>query len=276
MIKKYAEQYQPQVERLIKDYPMNWGESGNQTVIALKNEIVVGIGNTYSNNVHPYREYVDLYVDAVERRKGIGQSLLNELVSLSSSKKFQVMLSSKNKAGASFIKANGFQIARKSFTPILPRSKYTLNIDGNISTFNDLTSEKQKEVVKLQMENYRTFHKKINPLNDEITMEQWEEVVFDDIDSEHSCVWLVENKIEAYIICYEGENPETIEIAYVGGRNILQVENYLPFYLSVIKKLETDFRAIEIEADDVDIFAYTLLNQFEYDDSDSWDTYILR
>ena len=36
----------------------------------------------------------------------------------------------------------------------------------------------------------------------------------------------------------------------------------------------TKFKIIEIEADDVDSFAYALLNEFEYETSESWDTYI--
>ncbi len=77
------------------------------------------------------------------------------------------------------------------------------------------------------------------------------------------------------MLCYVGEAPDRFEIAYVGGRDIARLEQYAVFYKQVTNQLIQDFEVVEIEADDIVPYASVLLNNYEYNRSDSWDTYIL-
>lgn len=83
-----------------------------------------------------------------------------------------------------------------------------------------------------------------------------------------------EGTIEAYILCYESEDINSIEIGYIGGKDANKLEEYLTFYKQSLSHLFTKFKIIEIEAEAIDSFAYALLNEFEYETSESWDTYI--
>ena len=78
----------------------------------------------------------------------------------------------------------------------------------------------------------------------------------------------------AYILCYESEDKDSIDIGYVGGKDSRKIEEYLTFYKRALNQLFIEFSTVEIEADNVDPFAYALLNEFEYDKSESWDAYI--
>lgn len=53
------------------------------------------------------------------------------------------------------------------------------------------------------------------------------------------------------------------------------MNQYLSFYRNVTHQLLAQFETVSIEADNVDPFAFALLNAFNYDESDSWDAYIL-
>ena len=92
------------------------------------------------------------------------------------------------------------------------------------------------------------------------------------------CIALLLIKIDSHINvtcdCYESEDKDSIDIGYVGGKDSRKIEEYLTFYKRALNQLFIEFSTVEIEADNVDPFAYALLNEFEYDKSESWDAYI--
>ena len=98
----------------------------------------------------------------------------------------------------------------------------------------------------------------------------------DGLDVDYSFVLLKDSKVEAYLLSYEGENDKEIEIGYIGGRNPLLIPDYLSFYKKALSKLIKEFNEVSIEADDVDPFATSVLNLFEYDKHISWDAYLLN
>lgn len=275
MIKSYEEKYERQVYNLLNDYPMNWAGHTMETVLALDGERITGVGSLSKSELHPHREYIKIYVQPDKRRTGIGESIFKELLSLSKSKKFQAATSSKNTATVSFLEKCSFDIARKCYTPQLKHiSSEPSDKLIDYSTLNVLSFNQMEEVLKLQLENYREFHQDINPLSDTISFNRWEEIILNGLDVEHSYILEKEGTIEAYILCYESEDKDSIDIGYIGGKNSRKIEEYLAFYKEALKQLFIEFSTIEIEADNVDLFAYALLNEFEYDKSESWDTYI--
>lgn len=276
MIVKYQESDASQLSNLVKDFPMVWGKKAAITVIAFKDSEMFGVGSLSRNPVHPHREYINIFVQAEMRKKGVGKAIFQKLFSLSESKKFQAAVSSKDTTAISFLENCGFHVARKCYTPVLKKLSILRNSDKikNFFLWSELTSEQQDEVIKLQLENYHQFHQLINPLSETISFDEWKNIVKEDLISDYSFVWSKEGKIKAYLFCYEGESRESIDIGYIGGRDVHQLEAYLSFYKKAVDKLFTAFRTVEIEADDVDVFAFALLNCFEYDKNDSWDTYL--
>jgi len=276
MIKSYEEKHEKQVYSLLNGYPMNWAGQALETVLAFHSEEVIGIGSISINELHPYREYINVFVHLDKRRTEIGKAIFKELLSLSKSKKFQGATSSKNIATVAFLEKCGFHPARKSYTPQLKKNASLLLSDRKINTksFDELSLHQSDELLKLQLENYREFHQEINPLSDKISFNRWKEMISIDLDREHSKVFMREGTIEAYILCYESENINSIEIGYIGGKDTSKLEEYLAFYRHTLNQLFSEFRYVEIEADNVDLYAYALLNEFEYDKSESWDTYV--
>jgi len=125
------------------------------------------------------------------------------------------------------------------------------------------------------MKNYKECHQKINPLNDNISFDEWKKIISRDLDEKHSFVFLKEDVVEAYVLCYKENDRTKIEIGYVGGKEVCQMETYLTFYETCLNELFNDFDQVFIEADDVVPYAFAVLNQFEYDDKKSFDTYLL-
>ena len=276
MIKSYEQRYEKQVLHLLENYHMNWADSAIETALAFDEEKVIGIGSLSKNAMHPNREYINIYVQPKKRRKGIGMLIFKELFSLSESKKFQAATSSKNTSTVSFLEKYGFNIARKCYTPELKKNHVIINLDykKNFKTFERLSSKQEEETFKLQMKNYRQFHEAINPLSEAISYTRWKEIISEELCQKHSYVMLNAGAVEAYIFSYKSEDSDSIEIGYIGGKDVNKLNGYLDFYKQVLNHLFEEFHTIEIEADDVDPFAYGLINEFEYDKTESWDAYI--
>ena len=221
MIKSYEEKHEKQVYSLLNGYPMNWAGQALETVLAVDGEEVIGIGSISISELHPYREYINVYVQPEKRGNGTGTSIFRELFSLSQTKRFQAATSSKNTAAVSFLEECGFHLARKSYTPQLKKNGSLLLSDRkiNIKSFDELSLYQSDELLKLQLGNYREFHREINSLSDKISYNRWKEMISIDLDREHSQVFVKEGTIEAYILCYESEDINSIEIGYIGGKS---------------------------------------------------------
>ena len=133
----------------------------------------------------------------------------------------------------------------------------------------------QRDTLEMQLKNYIDFHQMVNPLSEEMTLARWKEIILDDLNLIHSKVLLVNEEVVAYIFFYNTENSNEIEVAYIGGKEIQQTEDYLAFYKWIIKQTIAQYETVSIEADDVDLYAFAALNCFKYDASLSLDAYIL-
>lgn len=272
MLIKYDTQYDGEISELVKNYPMAWGAS-MRTVLALERGSVVGVGSLSMNDFHPHREYLKVFVHPEKREIGIGRDIFEALYTQSAQKKFQAAISSKDVVAVSFLESCGFNLARKCYT--LQLKNDNLIINTQYPTIQELSIARQNDVFALQFDNYREFHHAINPLNERVSFHEWKEIVCDGLALNQSYALLRDEEVEAYVLCFEGEESDQIEIGYVGGRDISALETYEVFYKDVANQLIKVFDVVEIEADDVDPYASALLNQYAYDRSDSWDAYIL-
>lgn len=274
MIHTYEEKYDIQINDLLENTPyfLPWDKHAEITLLKIINTKVVAVGSIWRKKVHPYRDYIGIYVASDFRKKGIGTELYSKLSSTSKINEFQTAIYSTDIVAVQFLHKIGFQLARKSYESELPAVKF--EEDEKTVQYRELDSHRKNELMKLQLQNYKDTHRKINPLNEKITLQEWKTIIATDLDKAYSFVSIKDNNIEAYILCYEGKRADEIEIAYIGGREVNDLENYLPFYKACLSKLFEHFDKVWIEADNVDPYAYVVLNLFAYDKTESFDTYI--
>ena len=281
MIIHYESQFNERISQLLlySSFHLIWGEESETTFLAVDKDEVVGIGSIWKNSIHPYRDYIGIYVKPNYRYKGIGKELFDQLSLNSGIKKFQTSIQSTNDSASSFLKKQGFKLARRCYTPVLKEFKYTelgsSSVEGEIISYGMASKRNQNEVLELQLGNYIDFHRSINPLQKEITMDQWKEIVLRDLNTEHSKLLLTDETVVAYLFCYDTDNEEEIEIGYTGGKEIDSIENYISFYKGAVEQLLSHYALVSIEADDVDPYAFAALNCFKYESDKSLDAYIL-
>lgn len=280
MIQQFKDRYTADVRDLLKDnpYPLEWGEEADATLLMIDEEEIVGIGSLWTNSLHPYREKIGLYIQPGKRREGRGTKLYRELVSLSKTKKLQTAVSSLDQTAVEFVRSCGFNLARKCYTPVLKKERTAVAVRkeeiGQIVPLVNASEAQIEELVLMQMNNYKEFHQVINPLSETISVEEWKRILFGYLDETHSFLLVNKGEVEAYVLSYEGEKKDVLEIGYIGGKDKEKLSEYLPFYTDVIGQMTEQFKIVSIEADDVDPFAFAALNSFDYDERDSWDTYI--
>lgn len=279
MIIEYQPNLAEKIKTLLKDisYYMMWGEETKATFTAIVEGEIVAVGSLWKNDVHPHRNYLGIYVKPSYRRKGIATKFLKQLYDVASTPKFQVALQSDALPGIQLLEKNGFLLVRKSFTPELIecREKFNYSENINVKSYDKLSETQETALFDLQLKNYKEFHQAINPLKKNMSLGVWKRLIMSNLDEKSSFVLLKGNQIEAYLLCYKTDIPNEIEIVYVGGREVNQLSNYLSFYQSILVTLKDSYDKIFIEADDVDPFAFAVLNQFKYDEDISFDTYIL-
>lgn len=280
MIVTYDDSYYGKVKELIKgsQYYIALGENAETSVISVKDDEVIGVGSLWKNSLHPNREYIGIYISPEYRHEGIGTEIFDELYKLSPTKKFQMSISSSDDGARSFLNRSGFNLARKCYTPALTHPLFDSEKDYTDEgvTFKDLTEEQKRELLKLQLTNYKECHEPVNALNETVSAETWKDIIMDQFNEDHSYIYLKEGEVEAYVLSYKAENMKDIDIGYIGGKDHVALHNYLPFYKSVVNNLMKNVETVSIEADDVDPFASAMLNLFEYDRSISWDAYVLN
>ncbi|MER2109655.1 MAG: GNAT family N-acetyltransferase [Desemzia incerta] len=258
---------------------MIWGKESITTFLAIENDKLIGLGSLWQNSIRPYREYIGIYIDPEYRKKGIGKELFDQLYLNSDTKKLQVSVKSTDQAATNFLIKCGFELARKCYTPNLTEAKIsnleTSQVNGEIYSLGMVTDKIQDQAFKLQLKNYINFHKRINPLREDITTAQWKEIIIDDLNFQESKLLIKNEEIKAYVFCYSTDNSREIEIGYIDGIDIDDIKSYMPFYKKVMDDLIAQFEIVNIEADDVDPYAFAALKCYRYDASLSLDVYIL-
>lgn len=281
MLISYESKFDQEIEILLKQasYSLLWGVKASSTLLAVQEGKIIGIGSLWNNSIHPYRDYIGIYIRPDYRKKGIGKEFFDQLSLASKTKKLQITIQSTDQQALAFLNKCGFKLARKCYTPILKEAKSNHSenslIHGEIVSFGMVSEENQKDILEMQLKNYIDSHQMINPLSEEMTMISWKEIILEDLSLTHSKLLIVDEEVVAYIFFYNTENSHEIEVGYIGGKDTQQIENYLPFYKCTIEQMIAQYEIVNIEADDVDLYAFAVLNCFQYDAGLSLDAYVL-
>ncbi|MGI5065148.1 GNAT family N-acetyltransferase [Treponema putidum] len=269
-------------QKEVKDFlqKANLNQKGNLIGLFDK-EKIIGAGCLYINSFHPYRDYINIYVDKDYTNKGLGSRLLEKLKEKSDKKRFQVMCSSDKEELIQFLLKEGFVLARRSYNFDLKKeaqniflSKETSGEFKNmkIKSLINLNSAEKEEFKKIFYFNYADTHKSINPLNKNIDIKEFSNEILADCDQEKSSCLIFNNEVSAYVIVYMENLPE---IGYLGGRTVEEIEIYLNYFQVIINNLLTSYKQIYFEIDDTDYYAFPLMTALQINCKESYNTYIL-
>lgn len=194
-------------------------------------------------------KYKESYLD--KRNAGLGTLLFERLQSEYKLEKLQTAFDSTNIAATNFTLKCGFQLIRKSYCYDVNKEMLkdmNNKISGEFIILNDLSKDKLNDAIILQYEDYKLNHKKINPLNKDMKIEEWKNIIFDDLVKEDSFLLIKDNDIHAYLLSYESDDT-SIMVGYTGNR-CSNIKDYKAFLYEVIIQL------------------------FSYKPNISWDTYV--
>lgn len=276
-IKEYNDIYLKEVTELLsrnKNY-LHKIENSQNILLLLKNNKLIGMGSTWLNVVHPYREYISIYIDPIERNKRLGLFLFKELKERYQLKNLQTFINSDDRNAVRFAFKCGFDLARQSYSYEVAKDQLEgvqSEVLRVVSSFDSLTTNQFDEAINLQYEDYKSNHRLINPLSKAITIEKWEKMIGNDLSQEDSYVLIENDQILSYLFCYK-VNETTIGVSYTGNR-LNTIKEYQDFLYHVVVQLFKKYKRIELEIDDCDESANLLADLFTYKTNLSWDTYI--
>lgn len=132
------------------------------TLLTVDDNKVLAIGSVWKKAVHPYRNYMGIYVSSDKRNKSIGTDLYNQLSRISNTDKFQTAIFSTDKVATQFLNKVDFNLARKCYETELSSPNFKYSREEN-TTYATLNADKIEELMQLYLQNYKDTHRKINP-----------------------------------------------------------------------------------------------------------------
>lgn len=275
-IKEYNDMYLKEVTELLsrdENYLPKIENSQNILLLFINNKLS-GIGSTWLNSVHPYRNYISIYIDPLERNKELGFFLFKELKERYQLKNLQTFINSDDRNAVRFAFKCGFDLARQSYSYEVNKKQLKSvqsEVLKTVSSLGHLTTNQINEAINLHFQDYKRNHQLINPLNKAITIEKWRKIIGNDLSLEDSYVFIENNQIIAYLFCYK-VNETMIGVSYTGNR-LNTTDEYQDFLHHVVVQLFEKYKKIELEIDDCDESANLLADLFTYKTNLSWDTY---
>lgn len=237
---------------------------------------LVGLGYVWNNSLHPYRDYVGVFILNEYRGRSQGKELFKELEARYNLQGLQSSFNYDDSVAVGFAKSCGFKLARKSYNYRVKRIALRERRDKHnieIHRLVELHKEYLDSLIAYQYIDYVQNHKEVNPLSGDLSISRWKEIILEYISLEDSYIGLnAKGEILYYLIAYF-ENNETIALGYTGHRGD-NIEEYKDFLYMVLLSLFKNYSQIELEVDDCDREANILANLFLEKTDKSWDTYI--
>lgn len=79
MLIPYESTFDQEINDLLQhtSYSLILGEKALTILLAVEEDNIVGIGSLWNNSVHPYRDYIGIYIRPDYRKKGTGKELFD-------------------------------------------------------------------------------------------------------------------------------------------------------------------------------------------------------
>lgn len=226
----------------------------------LTNGISIGTITLSRNSFHAGNLYLKLELSSYDTK--LSADLFRQLwKEQQSEKRFQMMCDSSETELIHFIEAAGFLCKRKCYECEATKEdwKQESQFLMEIQQYKEGDAE-YKKVCELLYYQYAVKHEEINPLT--ASYSDFTEKLPKQIYAEIS-----KQQIQNFAFVEENE------IAYVGS---VKKETYPAFLAPVVKQLFSKYDTIYFEADDTDPEAMLLMEMFETDTEESYNTYILE
>lgn len=274
-----------------------------RSVIAQHGEEVLGICASWDNPTHPHREYVSVVVAPEHRRQGIGTAMFSHLYG-EKHLPLQTAFASTNREAASFADKLGFCKARETYTFWCKGKRRCVKENPTLKTAGEtvavLSQTEREEFYRLAQEDYARKHAGVNPLNPAYSLDEFAELLEDDMVENASYVART-NECLCYMFVYEDDGRDetaqgsafenasnqveyprrSVLIGYTGFSPVSGIKNehaangYRLFLESALHKLVERFDWIALEADDCDEDAMLLSQYFDFCDEETWIAYTL-
>lgn len=261
------------------------GEQINQTFGYVEEQQISAVGLSWHNPLHPYAEYIRIYINQTNSRYSeIGSSLLDRINSCADRSKvthLQYPLVSTEHKMTELLKTNGFSLFRRTYEPTLEINKLKNRYKGSDShprtmllkeVMNNRTLT--EELFELMMTVYDEGHTD-NPRKQRTIAEEQEVYFSYPIDKTASLVGYSEDgKIDSYIIVFEPQG-QTVEMGWAGASNKRETLALKQLFSSVCDLLQKrGINYIEPEIDSTDYYLYHILfSHLDYEKIESWDAY---
>lgn len=226
----------------------------------LENGTSIGTITLFRNSFHAGNLYLQLELSTYDTK--LSTDLFRKLwKEQQSEKRFQIMCDSSETELIEFIEAAGFVCKRRCFECEVSEQDWKHRPEDliEIRKYEDGTPE-FKKACELLYHQYAFKHEKVNPLT--AAYEEFMEKLPGQIYVEKS-----EGQIQNFAFVEENE------IAYVGS---VKRETYPAFLTSVANRLFSEYEIICFEADNTDPEAMLLMEMFETEIEESYNTYILE
>ncbi|BCN30366.1 GNAT family N-acetyltransferase [Anaeromicropila herbilytica] len=258
-------------------YIPSYSMKNNYFLIYTTNKII-GIGALWMNAIHPYREYISIFISPTNRRKSYGKLLFEYMKSKCTLNNLQTAFDSQNESATHFATSCGFHLARKCYIPIFKKEdmkELYFVTDTVLIPMTELNPLQKNTVYETLYQDYMRKHKLINPLSKSITVDNFKSYIIDDLSETDSYVTVNEDHICSYLLSYEVDN-HTISVGYIGNstKDESGILLYQKFLYNILDNLYKKYTYLELEIDDCDDDAMLLRELFTKQVHDSWDTYI--
>ncbi|ATP40913.1 hypothetical protein CSE16_13120 [Solibacillus sp. R5-41] len=238
------------------------------------NDIVGGIGISWTNSNHPTAKYIHVISDIA------GNNLMEKLLH-NNSPHTKVIFScwEDEKDKILLIHQFNFKLFRKTFMErydvdfLVQKLQTTDSIPAFLSLQQILNNPLlEKDLFQLLKHNYEQTHLH-NPAK-EVGWQTWKDnLMEDEIDLDLSYIAIDNGRVSAYIFVHP-INQDHYEIGWVGKRNNFNLTSILKKQL--IQLAHNGVKTVEFEIDTTDYNAYQFANILDLDSKRSWNSYILE
>ena len=243
-------------------------------IIAIHNHMIIALGMLYQKKRPPHRDYVLLHDVQNNLEPALFSRFISHLENNSKQRKLQYLLDSKDTHLSQLLELHHFKIARQTFFIELNRLQLVASNAKPVRTknLNQLSIPEWHELKGLFHSNYNQYHTSVNGLAKDVCSEHLFNHL-ENINQEHSKILLNHHQPNHYgsmpcIMAYMligNSDKDSIEVAYIGGREESHLNDYLVFFQHAFKALHQRYKTIYFEADDTDYYAFSLVKELNYD-----------
>lgn len=262
-----------------------------RTLVAERNNRIVGFGSLWTNRIHPYSLYIGIIVHPQYQGQGIGTSLYTQLMTLRdiyASFPLQTATWRHCTQAIQFLKQLGFHEDKHTYMPRLQLGDISISeyqqfeeqciaAGYRIVSLAELgtTADRDQKVVALATEIYRATHLSNPPAL--LSQAEWEDVVLTDIIEAGCFVVLQDDEYAGISFLHLHDEPDTLAFGWRGVAARYRTDERCIIQALVYHELnfaqQHGYTKLEAEIDTTDPWAMLLLELLPVTVEHTWITF---